>query len=90
MSTYLVLFKIQSLLFILMKVALLLKYFFFVKHRGSDWKAYHMIYFPTQQIQLSRTVTCAKAKKLQNILSTCLLQMFVMALLIRLTVSITM
>lgn len=83
MSLYLVLFKIQCLFFVLMKVSLLLKYFAFVKYRSSDWKAEHLIYFPANEIVYSKTLTCAKAKKIQNDLSLSFLHMVILVIFVR-------
>lgn len=83
MSLYFVLFKIQCLFFVLMKVSLLLKYFAFVKYRSSDWKAHHMIFFPPNEIVYSKSLNCAKAKKIQNDLSLSFLHMIILVVLVR-------
>jgi len=67
--TFTLLFKTQATLLILTKVFLLLKYFLFVKYRTSEWKAFHLIYFPQNEILFSKSYQCVKAKKLQNVLS---------------------
>ncbi len=84
MNYYFLLFKMQCLCFVLMKVSLLLKYFLFVKYRSGDWKAEHLIYFPVNEIVYSKTLTCAKAKKLQNHLSTSFVHLVVWAVFTRL------
>lgn len=84
MNIFLLLFKLQSLFFILLKVSLLLKYFLFVKYRTSEWKAEHLIYFPEDNIVLSRSYTCVKAKKLQNTLSTSFIHITILLVLVRL------
>ena len=83
MNFYLILFKFQCLFFILMKVSLLLKYFIFVKYRSHDWKAQHLIYFPANEIICSKTLTCAKAKKLQNSLSTSFAHLIILIVLVQ-------
>ena len=70
MNYYLLFFKLQGLFLILMKVSLLLKYFFFVKYRSEDWKALHLIYFPENDIITSKNFAAVKAKKIQNTLSS--------------------
>ncbi len=70
MNYYLLFLKLQGLFFILMKVCLLLKYFFFVKYRSEDWKALHLIYFPENNIIMSKDFAAVKAKKMQNTLSS--------------------
>lgn len=81
MNVFLLLFKIQSLFFILMKVSLLLKYYLFVKYRSGDWKAHHLIYFPENDIVLSKTYTCVKAKKIQNTLSTAFIHLTLLVII---------
>lgn len=88
MNLFLLLFKMQSLFFIFMKVSLLLKYFIFVKYRSGDWKAQHLIYFPENEIVLSKTYTCVKAKKIQNTLSTSFIHLTILLMLTRLIMKI--
>ncbi len=86
MNLFLLLFKIQSLLFLLMKVSLLLKYFLFVKYRDSDWKAHHLIYFPESELIVSKSYSCVKAKKIQNILSSSFIHLVLLVVLTRLVI----
>ena len=88
MNLFILLFKLQSLLFILMKVSLLLKYFVFLKYKSGDWKAQHLIYFPENEIILSKTYTCVKAKKLQNTLSTSFIHLVILMALTRMIMKI--
>lgn len=84
MNWLLILFKVQSLFFILLKVSLLLKYFLFIKYRSGDWKASHLLYYPENDIVLSKNFTVVKAKKFQNYLSTAFVHLIVLVILIRL------
>ena len=83
MNYYLLFFKLQGLLLILMKVSLLLKYFFFVKYRAEDWKAVHLIYFPENEIIMSKNFAAVKAKKMQNTLSTSFIFMALVVMFLR-------
>lgn len=88
MNWLLFFFKAQCVCFLLMKVSLLLKYFMFVKFRSEDWKARHLIFFPEAEIIFSKSLTCVKAKKIQNVLSTSFAQLMIMVVLIRLVMKL--
>lgn len=66
---FLSLFKVQATCLILIKVVLLLKYFLFVRYKNSEWRALHLIYFPSREIIASSTESGAKVKKAQNMLT---------------------
>ncbi len=88
MNWLLLLFKVQSLFFILMKVSLLMKYFLFVKYRSADWKAQHLIFFPENEIILSKSLTCVKAKKMQNFLSTTFVHLTLLLIVVRMAMKL--
>ena len=88
MNWLLLLFKVQALFFILMKVSLLTKYFLFVKYRASDWKAHHLIFFPENEIVFSKSLTCVKAKKIQNLLSTSFVHLTLLVVIVRLAMKL--
>ena len=88
MNWFLLLFKAQALFFILMKVSLLTKYFLFVKYRSADWKTQHLIFFPENEIILSKSLSCVKAKKLQNLLSTSFVHLTLLLVLVRLAIKL--
>jgi hypothetical protein len=66
---FLTLFKIKAVLLILVKVAILLKYFLFIRYRTSEWRPVHFIYFPGKEITASFSAQCIKVKKTQNLLT---------------------
>lgn len=82
------LFKAQALLFILMKVSLLIKYFLFVKYRSADWKAHHLIFFPENEIIFSKSLNCVKAKKTQNLLSNAFVHFLLLVIITRLAIKV--
>lgn len=88
MNWLLLLFKVQALSFILMKVSLLMKYFLFVKYRSADWKAQHLIFFPENEIFLSKSVTSVKAKKMQNFLSTTFVHLTLLLIVVRMAMKL--
>ena len=88
MNWLLLLFKAQAVFFILMKVSLLTKYFLFVKYRAADWKAHHLIFFPENEIVLSKSLTCVKAKKIQNLLSTSFVHLTLLVVIVRLAMKL--
>ncbi|TDH20028.1 hypothetical protein EXU57_21580 [Segetibacter sp. 3557_3] len=68
-TLFTVLFKVQAVSLMMMKVILLAKYFVFAKYKSPNWKAVHMIYFPPAEIHYSNSMESAKAKLVQNHLS---------------------
>lgn len=88
MNWLLLLFKVQALFFILMKVSLLMKYFLFVKYRSADWKAQHLIFFPENEIILSKSLTSVKAKKMQNFLSTTFVHLTLLLIVVRMAMKL--
>lgn len=88
MNWILLLFKAQAVFFILMKVSLLMKYFLFVKYRSADWKAQHLIFFPENEIVFSKSLTCVKAKKMQNLLSTSFVHLVLLLVIVRLAMKL--
>lgn len=53
-------------IFILVKMLIIFKYFIFMKYRTSAWKAVHFIYFPTAHIGMQEYDNSRKIKRLQN------------------------
>jgi hypothetical protein len=65
---YQLIFRAIATSFILMKVVLLLKLALFFRYKTSQWKAEHIVYFPSKDIFGSDEHE-AKVKRTQNHLS---------------------
>jgi hypothetical protein len=66
-----------------LKVIILLKYFLYVKYSTTEWKAEHIVYFPSREIVHSECPTDIKVKKSQNRLSILFCACLVSIILIR-------
>ncbi len=80
--------KSHTIVLILIKISLLLKYFLFIKYKQADWKLQHMVFFAENDIVCSSCFKQAKIKKLQNSLSLAIIHLALIVILIRIIISI--
>lgn len=65
-SSLLAVSKYLPVLFVLVKVLIILKYFLFIKYRTSAWRAVHFVYFPSSHIGMQEYDNSHNIKRMQN------------------------
>lgn len=80
---FVLLFRLQAVAFLLMKVSILLKYFMFIKFNSGEWGVAHLIYFPRREITITTCQQTARVKRIQNQLSVILLVLTISVVCIR-------